>query len=474
MKIAAAYIRVSTDDQTELSPDSQIKNIREYAKSHDMIVPDEYVFRDDGISGRTTAKRPDFNRMIATAKQKTKPFECILVWKFSRFARNREDAVVYKSMLRKNGIDVISISEPVGDDKMSVILEAMLEAMDEYYSINLSEEVRRGMLESLSRGNCVTVAPFGYDKIDRRFIINEKQAEIVRRIFSDFINGKDRLTICREINAEGARTKNGNLFDRRRISYIIANPVYKGCIRYTPGAKASQYMYKRNSENTIVVKGFHEPIVSPEIWELANNHLKQLDIINKKFHPEAARKHEIMLRGLLRCSSCGATMVYTSNGYQCGFYVRGRCNVSHYVRERKINEAVVNAIRTLNIGECEIEPPKIEYKPIDNTDKLIMQAKAKLRRCKDAYEAGVDSLAEYKENKDKLTAEIEHLQALKTKPPQKDVKPILEKKRIEFLKLFDSDSLTQQQLNNVLKEFISHIDYDKQREHITIFLNPLL
>ena len=149
MIIAAAYIRVSTDDQTELSPDSQIKNIREYAKSHDMIVPDEYIFRDDGISGRTATKRPDFNRMIATAKQKTKTFDVILVWKFSRFARNREDAVVYKSMLKKLGIDVVSISEPVGDDKMSVLIEAMIEAMDEYYSINLSEEVNRGMLEAL-------------------------------------------------------------------------------------------------------------------------------------------------------------------------------------------------------------------------------------------------------------------------------------------------------------------------------------
>ena len=72
MKIAAAYIRVSTDSQTELSPDSQIKLIREYAKSHDMIVPDEYIFRDDGISGRTTAKRPQFNAMIGTAKKKPK------------------------------------------------------------------------------------------------------------------------------------------------------------------------------------------------------------------------------------------------------------------------------------------------------------------------------------------------------------------------------------------------------------------
>ena len=86
--------------------------------------------------------------MIALAKSTPKPFEAILVWKYSRFARNREDSVVYKSMLRKQcGIDVVSISEATGDDKMSILFEAMIEAMDEYYSINLSEEVKRGMTE---------------------------------------------------------------------------------------------------------------------------------------------------------------------------------------------------------------------------------------------------------------------------------------------------------------------------------------
>ena len=143
MKTAAAYIRVSTEDQTEYSPASQLEKIREYAKHHDYILPDEYIFVDEGISGRNTAKRAAFNCMIGMAKQKPKPFDAILLWKFSRFARNREDSIVYKSMLRKQcGIDVISISENVGDDKMAVLIEAMIEAMDEYYSVNLSEEVR--------------------------------------------------------------------------------------------------------------------------------------------------------------------------------------------------------------------------------------------------------------------------------------------------------------------------------------------
>ena len=106
-KIAACYIRVSTDDQTELSPDSQLEALKEYAETHDYIIPEEYIYKDEGISGRSAKKRPAFNTMIGTAKIKPKPFDAVLLWKFSRFARNRTDAIVYKNLLRNElGIDV--------------------------------------------------------------------------------------------------------------------------------------------------------------------------------------------------------------------------------------------------------------------------------------------------------------------------------------------------------------------------------
>ena len=134
MKIAAAYIRVSTEDQVEYSPDSQLRAIQSYAEKNGYYIPEQYIFIDEGISGRSVSKREGFKNMIALAKSKPAPFNTILVWKYSRFARNREDSVVYKSMLRKQcGIDVVSISESTGDDKMSVLFEAMIEAMDEYY-----------------------------------------------------------------------------------------------------------------------------------------------------------------------------------------------------------------------------------------------------------------------------------------------------------------------------------------------------
>lgn len=132
MKLAACYIRVSTDDQLEYSPDSQLEKIKEYCLRNDYILNTDNIFiEEEGVSGRKASKRQEFQHMIAKAKSKPKPFDVIIVWKFSRFARNREDSIVYKSMLKKIGIDVVSVTESIGDDKISVITEAIIEAMDE-------------------------------------------------------------------------------------------------------------------------------------------------------------------------------------------------------------------------------------------------------------------------------------------------------------------------------------------------------
>lgn len=80
MRTAAAYIRVSTDGQLEYSPDSQLKVIRDYAQKHDFLLPEAYIFREEeGISGKEAKKRPAFMRMIGIAKQKPKPFDCIIL-----------------------------------------------------------------------------------------------------------------------------------------------------------------------------------------------------------------------------------------------------------------------------------------------------------------------------------------------------------------------------------------------------------
>ena len=150
MKTVCAYIRVSTDSQEEYSPDAQIRLLKEYAASHDMTIID--IYQDLGISGRNADKRPQFQDMIAMAKSKEHPYDAILVWKFSRFARNQEESIVYKSLLKKNHVDVVSVSEPLPDGVIGELVERIFEWMDEYYSIRLSGEVRRGMTQKALAG----------------------------------------------------------------------------------------------------------------------------------------------------------------------------------------------------------------------------------------------------------------------------------------------------------------------------------
>ena len=127
---AACYIRVSTEEQTEYSPEAQRRALEGDARQHGYSIDPAHVYVDAGISGRRAETRPAFMAMIAAAKGKPPPFTAILVHKFDRFARNREDSIVYKSLLRRQcGVQVISITEHLEDDRMGLILEAMLEAM---------------------------------------------------------------------------------------------------------------------------------------------------------------------------------------------------------------------------------------------------------------------------------------------------------------------------------------------------------
>jgi len=164
MKKVAIYARVSSERQdTDLSISAQLRALREYASRNGYIAVREFV--DEAESGRS-ADRPAFREMISMARRPSKPFDLILVWKYSRFARSREDSIVYKTLLRKNGVQVVSITEPFEDTPTGRLLEAIIESLDEFYSANLGQEIIRGMRESASRGFFLTARPpYGYRKI---------------------------------------------------------------------------------------------------------------------------------------------------------------------------------------------------------------------------------------------------------------------------------------------------------------------
>lgn len=224
---AAIYIRVSTDKQEELSPDAQKRLILEYAKKNHIVVSEEAVFLEKGgISGKRAQKRPVFQKMIALAKSKEHPFDLILVWKFSRFARNQEESIVYKSMLKKDKVEVVSVSEPLLEGPFGSLIERIIEWMDEYYSIRLSGEVFRGMSENAIRGNFQASPPFGYRIPYPKAVpvIVEEQAAVVRMIFQKYgTEGRTIGNIAHDLNQMGVKTAAGNPFEKRAVNYILQN-----------------------------------------------------------------------------------------------------------------------------------------------------------------------------------------------------------------------------------------------------------
>ena len=474
MKIAAAYIRVSTDDQIEYSPDSQLRAIQNYAEKNGYYLPEQYIFMDEGISGRTVGKREGFKQMIALAKSKPKPFESILVWKYSRFARNREDSVVYKSMLRKQcGIDVVSISESTGDDKMSILFEAMIEAMDEYYSINLSEEVKRGMTEKAKRGGVLGGAPFGYKVENRQYVIVESEATIIKEAFQDYLAGSGFLTIAKKFNALGVRTHRGGAIENRTVEYWLNNPTYIGKTRWNPTGKTDRNYH---CKDLIISEGTHEPIIGDELWSAVQQKLRE-DKARYKSHMRKPQKGmSYWLNGVLRCGKCGSTLVNTGGFYLCGNRGKGVCEGNGGIGIKTITKLVIDNLEEILDSDdiCVRFSSSSKLKDeagTSNTLRLLQikleEANRKFDRVKEAYESGIDTIEEYKQNKQKITKEISELKNLiaeeegqkQTEVPE-NKNQVTTKLREEIKKVSDilkSDDVSIEEKNGVLKSMIKEI-----------------
>lgn len=475
IRIAAAYLRVSDERQDEYSLDSQLKLIREYAAKNNYIVPDEFVFVDDGISGRNAKKRTSFQNMIGWAKEKDRPFEAILTWKFSRFARNQEESIVYKSMLKKIGVSVISISEPLPEGPFGSLIERILEWMDEFYSVRLSAEVKRGMTEKASRGEAMCHPAFGYDLKNKRYFPNG-DADIVREIFNSYLSGTGMRAIATKLSERGIRTYRGGKPDNRWIDYILHNPVYIGKIRWsTDGRAASTRHY--DDPNIMITEGLHEAIIDEDTWERTQKKLLS-DKAGYRKYQRREQPVEWMLKGLVRCSSCGSTLVYQSlacPSMQCHSYARGTCRTSHSLSIAKANKAVISALEDA-VGNMSFNIiPHTPSAPAPKTDyqKLIALEQAKLRRIYEAYEAGIDSLEEYAKKKDKINSAIAQLSnqaaaAIEDSANNID-KAAFSKKVSGVIDFLKSPDATEEAKNKALRSIISHIVYEKERQNLAIY-----
>lgn len=459
-RIGALYIRVSTEDQAELSPDAQKRLLLDYAKKNGIIISNDFIF-SESVSGRHVQKRPEFQRMIGIAKQPSHPIDVILVWKYSRFARNQEESIVYKSMLKKDNVDVISVSEPLIDGPFGSLIERIIEWMDEYYSIRLSSEVLRGMKEKALQHGYQTTPCLGYEAVGhgKPFQINEAEYAMVSYIMDLYDNQNiDETAIARLCNDLGYRTKRGNRFERRTIDRILQNPFYCGIVSW----------------NGVEFDGAHEVRLSKDRFQ------ERQKLIASRKRPVKARnvstcKH--WLSGLLKCSVCGATLSYTGNDkcpyFQCWKYAKGFHKISVALSVKKAEEAVITYFDQVLAGADFTYVRKEQPADKDNTAAIeqLQRELAKLstreNRIHDAYESGIDTLEEYKVNKDRLISnrlqlenELENLLQMQKEKELNKEDVLQEIKSVNDI--LKNPDVGYEEKGNLIRTILDQIVYDKE------------
>lgn len=288
---AVIYARFSSDRQREESIEGQLRECHEYAKKNGITIVHEYIDRALSAS-KDTEKRLDFLRMVRDSSKKQ--FEAVLVWKLDRFARDRYDSAHYKHILKKNGVRVISVTEPISDGPEGIILESMLEGMAEYYSAELSVKIKRGLKENALKGiNNGGRTAFGYrltgkEKEPKYYEPDPLAAPIVREIFNRYADGEEIKDIRDDLNARGIKTNYGGAFRYSTLSVLLGNRLYIG-----------EYHY-----SDVVVEDGIPALVDKNVFDKVQRRRER----NKRAPAAKKASDQYLLTTKLFCGDCGAAM----------------------------------------------------------------------------------------------------------------------------------------------------------------------
>lgn len=328
---AAVYARYSDGShQTDQSIEGQLAEARRYAQAHGLTIIREYC--DRRISGRSD-DREQFQKMLRDSAKGE--WTALITWKNDRIGRDRYELAVNKHTLRKNGITICYVAEQIPDTPEGVILEATLEAMAEYYSLQLSTNVRRGLRESVKKGKLIGPLPYGYKTDAAKQIISDPgQAAVVQRIFRDYAGGKALKDIVDELNSAGHRCANGSVFTINKVTAMLKNRKYIG-----------EYSIKGELMGSIPA------MVEKPLFDKAQEML----VRNRRAPKREWTKVEYLLTGKLFCGHCEAPMVGVCGTgrrgavyhyYDCMGHRRRSCR-KKAVRKEWIEQQVMDQIRRI-------------------------------------------------------------------------------------------------------------------------------
>ena len=338
MKTAVIYARYSCDAQTEQSIEGQLRVCEDYAKKNEILILDTYI--DRAMTG-TNDHRPDFQRMIKdSAKRK---WDYVLVYKLDRFSRDRYESSRYKYLLSQHNVKVVSAMENIPDSPEGVILESLLEGMNQYYSLELAQKVRRGMHETRRKGNYQGGGlPYGYVACNKKVVIDEEKAEVVRFIFEQYSKGVIVKDIIATLTSKGILYK-GKPFAMNTIYGIIKNEKYSG--RYMLGDE--------------LVDKIYPPIISQEIFA------KVRAKVNANKYGKRSTKVVYLLRQKVKCGHCGESIIAECGTSQHGerrYYYKchGRKNLHNGCTQRAYRKETLEKFVIDSIIEELTKPKQID------------------------------------------------------------------------------------------------------------------
>ena len=256
----------------------------------------------------TNDNRPDFQRMIKDSAKKN--WDYVLVYKLDRFSRNKYETVIHKKTLRDNGVKVLSAMENIPDTPEGIILESLLEGMNQYYSAELSQKVKRGMNETRQKGNFTGgYLVYGYKVVDKKVVIDENKADTVRYIFEQYAMGVYVKDIIASLTSKGILNRN-KPFARNTVYNILRCEKYSG-------------IYRHGDE---VFTNIYPQIVDTETFN------KVRDKINANRYGKRSVEVVYLLRNKLKCGYCGSTITA-----ECGTAKNGETKRYYKCLGRKHN-----------------------------------------------------------------------------------------------------------------------------------------
>ena len=285
MKTAVIYARYSSERQTEQSIEGQLRVCQDYAKRNDIIILDSYI--DRAMTGKND-NRASFQKMLKDSNKSN--WDYVLVYKLDRFSRNKYEMAIHKKTLKDNGVKLLSAMENIPDTPEGIILESLLEGMAEYYSAELAQKVNRGIKESWLKGLATGGGhAYGYDIVNKKYVINPQEAEVVKEVFTKYSQGYNANTIAKSLNKRHLLRSDGKPFDNKYLYILLHQKHFTGKVL----RQGEEY------------DNIYPQIISEELWQ-------KVCMINEENKLSPSRKKETfeyILTGKLVCGECKHKMV---------------------------------------------------------------------------------------------------------------------------------------------------------------------